>query len=330
MNLKNQWLPVAWVNEIKTRPKRFLLCNMPLVLFKLKEEVIVLQDRCPHRGVPLSEGTVTKNSIQCCYHGWRFNAQGLCVAIPGLNKPIDTQHYCVPAYAAQVHLGMIFVCLEPDEHTLPLYSVPALQGQDYLSHCIQFPLKGDLLNVLENVLDATHTHFVHAGLLRHHEKRQLVTATLTVEKFHAEIRYDNEDKQSGWVSSFFEQDRQFSIGRFHSPLIAELEYHGSQHLTAGFAFFLSPVNDGNEYRVFLLIIYRNHWFNRWVKKFLLLPFIHLAFKQDKTILNKQRMNGVYFPKSHFKSTELDILRPHIERILSGKSIPTQKVLKLLL
>ncbi|KTD06213.1 Rieske 2Fe-2S domain protein [Legionella gratiana] len=328
MNLKNQWLPVAWVKEIKTRPKRFLLCNIPLVLFKLKEEVIVLQDRCPHRGVPLSEGTLTEDGIQCCYHGWRFNAQGLCVAIPGLNKPIDTHHYCVPTYATQVHLGMVFVCLEPDEYTLPLYSVTTLQGKEYLSHCIQFQLKGDLLNVLENVLDATHTHFVHAGLLRHNDKRQMVTATLTVEKFSAEIRYENENKQSGWVSSLLEHDRQFSIGRFNSPLIAELEYHNHQHLTAGFTFFLSPVNDTNEYRVFLLIIYRNHWLNRWVKKFLFLPFIYLAFQQDKIILNKQRMNEAYFPNSHFKSTELDILRPHIERILLGKSIPTKKVLKL--
>ncbi|ARM34926.1 Rieske 2Fe-2S domain-containing protein [Legionella longbeachae] len=330
MNLKNQWLPVAWVKEIKTRPQRFLLCNMPLVIFKLEEKVIVLQDRCPHRGVPLSEGTLTKDGIQCCYHGWRFNAQGLCVAIPGLNKPIDTRHYCVPAYEAQVHLGMVFVCLEPDELTLPLYSVPMLQGQDYTSHSMQFQLKGDLLNLLENVLDATHTHFVHSGLLRHNNKRQLITATLTVEKFHAEIRYENENKQSGWVSALLEKDRQFSIGRFHSPLIAELEYHGHQHLTVGFTFFLSPVNDSNEYRVFELIIYRNHWFNRWVKKYLLLPFIHAAFKQDKTILNKQRMNGLYFPNNLFKSTELDILRPHIERILLGKSIATKKVLKFLL
>jgi phenylpropionate dioxygenase-like ring-hydroxylating dioxygenase large terminal subunit len=328
MNFNNQWLPVATVKEIKNRPKRFVLCNMPLVLFKFKDQVVVLQDRCPHRGVPLSEGTITEDGIQCRYHGWRFNAQGICIAIPGLNQPANTNHYCVPKYATQVHLGLVFVCLEPNEQTLPLYSIPALQDPNYRAHCLQFQLKGDLLNVLENVLDATHTHFVHAGLLRHHNKRQLVIATLTVKELSAEVRYENEEKQSGWVSSLFERDRHYSLGRFHSPLVAELEYHGHQHLNAGFTFFLSPVNDEHEYRVFFLLSYRNHWLNRWVKKFLLLPFIHLAFKQDKAILNKQLKNESYFPKSHFKSTELDILRPHIERILLGQSIPTRKVLKL--
>ena len=112
-----------------------------------------------------------------------------------------------------------------NEDTLPLYEIPALQTRQYHSHLLQLKLQGEVLNILENVLDATHTHFVHAGLLRHDDQRQSVTATLNVNQVSAEIRYDNEPKQSGWVSSLFEKNRKCSIGRFHLPLIAELEYH---------------------------------------------------------------------------------------------------------
>src|SRR5689334_12863562 len=43
-----------------------------------------LRDNCPHRGVPLSEGWYKDNTIQCCYHGWQFNTQGVCTNIPAI------------------------------------------------------------------------------------------------------------------------------------------------------------------------------------------------------------------------------------------------------
>jgi len=40
-------------------------------------------DKCPHRLVPLSEGRVESDgSLLCSYHGWRFNGDGGCIAIP--------------------------------------------------------------------------------------------------------------------------------------------------------------------------------------------------------------------------------------------------------
>lgn len=326
--LKNQWLPICHEKKISHRPQRFIVLNTPIVVFRLNDQIIALQDRCPHRGAPLSVGKIDGELLQCSYHGWRFNASGECVAIPGLTKTINCTDKSVPAYAIQTHLNLVFVCLDKNEHTAPLYSIPALQTKQYCSHFMQFKLKGDILNIIENVLDATHTHFVHGGLLRHDKKRQYITAKLSVNETNAEIRYENEKKQSGLVSSLFEKERNFSIGRFHFPLIAELEYHAQHYLTASFTFFLSPTTSTNEHNIFLLISYRKNWLTNWIKKLFLLPFIKLALKQDKDILGKQDMNIAYFPGLHFKSTELDILRPHIERILNNESIAYQKTFKL--
>lgn len=328
LQLKNQWLPICHVKKISQRPQRFLLLNMPIVVFRLKDQIIALQDRCPHRGAPLSAGKMDGELLQCAYHGWRFNASGECVAIPGLTKKINCTDKRVPAYPTQIHQNLVFVCLDKNENTAPLYSIAALQTEQYCSHFMQFKLKGDVLNIIENVLDATHTHFVHGGLLRHDNKRQNITAKLSVNEVSAEIRYENEQKQSGWMSSLFEKNRGFSIGRFHFPLVAELEYHGHQSLTASFSFFLSPITDADEHHIFLLISYRKHWLTSWIKKLFLLPFFKLALKQDKNILGKQRANMVYFPDAQFKSTELDILRPHIERILNNKSVTYKKTFNL--
>jgi nitrite reductase/ring-hydroxylating ferredoxin subunit len=42
-----------------------------------------LQDRCCHRGAPLSLGRVKDNLLQCGYHGMCFDAGGQCVLVPG-------------------------------------------------------------------------------------------------------------------------------------------------------------------------------------------------------------------------------------------------------
>src|SRR3954462_9661455 len=43
-----------------------------------------LRDNCPHRGVPLSEGWFNGTTIQCCYHDWQFNTDGVCKNIPAI------------------------------------------------------------------------------------------------------------------------------------------------------------------------------------------------------------------------------------------------------
>ncbi|MGB8388676.1 Rieske 2Fe-2S domain-containing protein, partial [Mycobacterium sp.] len=48
--------------------------------------VRAVEDRCPHRRLPLSMGRLTEDgSIQCPYHGWSFDGvTGRCTAIPNL------------------------------------------------------------------------------------------------------------------------------------------------------------------------------------------------------------------------------------------------------
>ncbi len=156
----------------------------------------------------------------------------------------------------------------------------------------------------------------------------MISAQLNVNQHSAEIRYENESKQSGLISAIFERNRNYSLGKFHFPLIAELEYHSQQHLNAAFTFFVSPQSCDNQHHIFLLLTYRKNRLFDGMKKLFLLPFIKLALKQDKAIIKQQAINLAYFPEAQFKSTELDMLRAHIERILNQKSVDHQKSFKL--
>lgn len=46
-----------------------------ILLLKLNGKYFAYEDKCPHQGVPLSEGTLQDSVITCSAHQWCFNAQ---------------------------------------------------------------------------------------------------------------------------------------------------------------------------------------------------------------------------------------------------------------
>ncbi len=68
------------------------------------------ENRCPHRGVRLSIGSVVGNELVCRYHGWRFaGADGRCTRIPA--HPHDTPPAAlrIPARPLREAAGMVWV-----------------------------------------------------------------------------------------------------------------------------------------------------------------------------------------------------------------------------
>ncbi|NDJ88142.1 hypothetical protein DQP56_01195 [Mycolicibacter senuensis] len=85
--LPEGWWPVAHSDEVHNHPNAFRLGKQNLALYRdLSDTVRAVEDRCPHRRLPLSMGRLTEDgSIQCPYHGWSFDgATGRCTAIPNL------------------------------------------------------------------------------------------------------------------------------------------------------------------------------------------------------------------------------------------------------
>src|SRR5450432_3444845 len=84
MFLFNAWYVAAWSKDITSAPLARTILNEPIVLFRTAQGVAAgLEDRCCHRGMPLSSGTVFGSNIRCEYHGMVFDGAGNCVEIPG-------------------------------------------------------------------------------------------------------------------------------------------------------------------------------------------------------------------------------------------------------
>lgn len=79
------------------------------------------ENRCPHRGMRLSYGMVRGNTLTCLYHGWSYNGDGGCAAIPAhpaLEPPRTIQ---AVKYDCRETAGMIWVSTaeSPDASFLP-------------------------------------------------------------------------------------------------------------------------------------------------------------------------------------------------------------------
>src|SRR5690606_18129168 len=87
MFVRNAWYVAATRQEVSNKPLARTLLNEPVVLFlNGQAEICALEDRCCHRGAPLSLGEVTSAGVRCGYHGMEFDRSGRCVDIPGQER----------------------------------------------------------------------------------------------------------------------------------------------------------------------------------------------------------------------------------------------------
>lgn len=163
--LRNEWYVVALAGELRERPIKRWILGEPLALYRTASgRAVALEDRCPHRGGPLSSGEIHGEAIACGYHGFQFDPSGRCVHIPG-SKSIPPQA-CVKSYPIAERWGWVFAwpgTAPPDESKLPDFRWTAepgfAGGTDYLH------VKANYALVRDNLLDLTHARFVHKNTL---------------------------------------------------------------------------------------------------------------------------------------------------------------------
>ena len=84
MFLRNCWYAAAWDDEVAEIPLARTILGEPVVLWRSADgRPAALEDRCCHRALPLSMGRPVGETLQCGYHGLRFDTAGRCVAVPG-------------------------------------------------------------------------------------------------------------------------------------------------------------------------------------------------------------------------------------------------------
>ena len=162
--LNNHWYIACASSQLDASPRAFTLLGEPLVAYRGVDGVpAVLEDRCCHRGVQLSLGSVTpEGRIACRYHGWEYDASGRCQHVPSL---------CAGSRVPDGFRVRSRPCVEQDHYVWAwMGEEPPPAGPSPIRHAadhgwtqgvIESACSADLL--MDNILDASHIPFVHAG-----------------------------------------------------------------------------------------------------------------------------------------------------------------------
>jgi nitrite reductase/ring-hydroxylating ferredoxin subunit len=61
-----------------------LLNGTELALYNIDGEFYAIENFCPHKGAPLADGHLCGHTVECDWHGWRFDVRtGECVTNRG-------------------------------------------------------------------------------------------------------------------------------------------------------------------------------------------------------------------------------------------------------
>jgi phenylpropionate dioxygenase-like ring-hydroxylating dioxygenase large terminal subunit len=149
------------------------LTDLPVRVRLLGEDLVVFRDKsgrpgllelhCSHRGTSLEFGLIEHTGIRCCYHGWLFGVDGKILETPG--EPPDStykERLCHGAYPVHEWNDMLFTYMGPPDkiHPFPMYDDfdepgwTLAPGRRELIEC-------NWLQIADNVMDASHTAFLH-------------------------------------------------------------------------------------------------------------------------------------------------------------------------
>jgi vanillate O-demethylase monooxygenase subunit len=168
--LRNAWYVAAWSDELgDAGVTGRVILNEPVMFYRQGNgEVAALEDRCAHRFAPLSMGQVVGgNRIQCPYHGLEYDKTGVCVLQPHGNKNIPARARVRSYPVVEKHRAIwIWMGEQPaDPAKVPDFSVmdnvPALHS----TKLDKIMVKANVELVIDNLLDLSHTSFLHAGIL---------------------------------------------------------------------------------------------------------------------------------------------------------------------
>lgn len=313
-SLRAQWFVACIAAEVGARPLARTILGVPIVLFRSAGKIAALVDRCPHRNAALSQGRVIGDLIECPYHGWSFDGGGACRRIPGMAGECEHRHQAAQTVSVVEREGLVWVCVGGNESgrtELPPNHHVALNDARFDTFLWAATAQCALVDGLENLLDACHPHFAHAGLVRRTQKRRTVDVTVRRDADGVEAIYHENARPDGLIPRLLEGQRLTSIGRFFPPATAQLEYSGP----AGPRFLLTSMfTPGDEKSVLIhsCISTPRKLAPAWLKKTILRAVFGRVLRQDQDVLRRQQENIDRFggaPK--FTSTPLDVMRPHI-------------------
>ncbi|KIV72339.1 putative vanillate O-demethylase oxygenase subunit oxidoreductase protein [Pseudomonas sp. FeS53a] len=160
---KDAWYVACTPDEIDGKPLGRMICNERMVIYRgAGQRVAALEDFCPHRGAPLSLGSIQDGKLVCGYHGLVMDCDGRTASMPAQRVQAFP---CIRAFPVRERHGFIWVW--PGDAAL---ADPALIPHLEWAENPAWAYGGGLYHIacdyrlmIDNLMDLTHETYVHAS-----------------------------------------------------------------------------------------------------------------------------------------------------------------------
>ena len=160
---KNAWYVACMPEEIAEKPLGRQICGEKMVLYRGVEGAAkALEDFCPHRGAPLSLGSVRDGNLVCGYHGLEMGCDGKTVAMPGQRV---RGFPCIKSFPVIERYGFIWVWPGDPAQADPakLHHLAWAESPDWAYGGGLYYIKCDYRLMVDNLMDLTHETYVHSS-----------------------------------------------------------------------------------------------------------------------------------------------------------------------
>ncbi|MGB6537405.1 MAG: aromatic ring-hydroxylating dioxygenase subunit alpha [Xanthobacteraceae bacterium] len=168
--LRNAWYVAAWADDLaEGQVLARTVMEEPIALFRKSDgTVAAVEDRCAHRFAPLSMGKIVGGDrIQCAYHGLEFDGTGACVRNPHGTRNIPPRAR-VKSYPVLEKHKAVWIWMgdaAADASKVPDFGVLDNVPELYTTKRDSISIKANYQLVIDNLLDLSHTSYLHEGIL---------------------------------------------------------------------------------------------------------------------------------------------------------------------
>lgn len=334
--LSHYWYPLGYSKTLlkkSHKPMRFVLLDVPIVLWRAHDTWMVHKDICPHRQSPLSSGRVINDTLVCPYHGWSFNTSGSLNQVPTL--PADKQPRskpCLIPFSVYDDGFMVWICLH-QKAKLPPPNTNNYRASSKKTLCIEKVFANPIDDIIENFMDSPHTLFVHQGLIRNTDQLTPRLVEVTMNEHEVLVAHQPSQEEISLFSKLINPNGKLvsHTDKFTLPSHVQIDYYiGSEQPLFSAWVALCPINS-HETKLFITITLDFAW-----KNHLLGPITRLLAErilaQDRKILALQSANLAYEPVRNATSTHGDCasnyirkLRYHVDNGTSFEKVPKQVI-----
>jgi phenylpropionate dioxygenase-like ring-hydroxylating dioxygenase large terminal subunit len=167
--LQNAWYAAGWARELGEGFLARRVLDKPVLFYRDDDGVaIAIGGTCPHRFAPLELGRRIGSSVECGYHGLRFDRDGRCILNPNGNQIVPATAH-LPGYRLVERYGLLWIWMgdqsRADDSEIPNYSYLSDPEHFTTTRGGYLNVKGNYRLLCDNLMDLTHTGYLHSGTL---------------------------------------------------------------------------------------------------------------------------------------------------------------------